>query len=134
AARGPSQSHAIPGRAFELRFAMIFALTITAILFVAAFLADRYGSNGATLGIALAGFADAHSASASAARLLATGALHQRGAVVALSLAVATNSVTKIGVAWKAGGGAYVRALAPGIVLMLAALAAGVWLQGWRTH
>jgi len=103
---------------------------ITMLLYVAAFLADRYGALGATWGIALAGFADAHSPSASAARLLATGALDERGAILAMILAVATNSVTKIIVAWKAGGISYVRALAPGIVLMLAAFAVGAWFDG----
>lgn len=119
----------LPGRAFQPRFAMIFALTITALMFAAAFLADRYGHSGATLGIALAGFADAHSSSASAGRLLATGALDERTALIAVFLAVTTNSVTKVVVAWKAGGGAYVRALGPGILLMLVALALGLWLS-----
>lgn len=130
AARNAKHTSPMMGRAFQPRFAILFALMITAFLFIAAFLANRYGAHGATLGIALAGFADAHSASASAARLLATGALDERAAVVAMILAVATNSATKVIVAWKSGGGPYVRAVAPGILLMLAAFALGAWFEG----
>ena len=130
AARNAKHTYPMMGRAFQPRFAILFALMITAFLFIAAFLADRYGAQGATLGIALAGFADAHSASASAARLLATGSLNERAAVVAMILAVTTNSATKVIVAWKSGGGRYVRAVAPGILLMLAAFALGAWFDG----
>jgi len=130
AVRGGPHSSPMTGRAFQPRFAILFALLITAFLFIAAFLADRYGARSAILGIAFAGFADAHSASASAARLLATGALDEQTAVTAMILAVATNSATKVVVAWKSGGGVYVRSVAPGIVLMLAAFVLGAWISG----
>jgi uncharacterized membrane protein (DUF4010 family) len=118
-----------PGRAFQPRYALLFALSVTALLLLSAFLADQFGPEGATAGIVVAGFADAHSASASVARLLANGMLDERAAIVALSLAVFANSLTKVVVAWVSGGWRYARALAPGIALMLAAFLAGAMLE-----
>jgi uncharacterized membrane protein (DUF4010 family) len=128
AARKPQPMHGVAGRAFQLGYAFIFALAVTVLLLVCAFLADRYGAAGATIGIALAGFGDAHSAAASAARLLATARLDESSAVTAMILAVSANSVTKIIVAFMTGGWPYARALGPGIILMLAAFSVSVWL------
>ena len=128
AARKPQPMHGVAGRAFQLGYAFIFALAVTALLLVCAFLADRYGAIGATIGIALAGFGDAHSAAASAARLFATARLDESTAVTAMILAVSANSVTKIIVAFIAGGWPYARALGPGIILMLAAFTVSAWL------
>jgi uncharacterized membrane protein (DUF4010 family) len=125
AARTAKSMHAVPGRAFQPGYALLFALAVTALLLICAFLANRFGHQGALVGIALAGFGDAHSAAASAARLLAAEKLDESMAVTAMILAVATNSATKIAVAGTSGGWRYARALAPGILLMLAAFVAG---------
>lgn len=121
AARAPQPMHAVTGRAFQPGYALAFALAVSGLLLICAFLADRYGAQGASVGIALAGFGDAHSAAASAARLLATGKLSEAAAVSAMILAVSTNSITKVIVASSSGGWTYLRALGPGIVLMLVA-------------
>lgn len=128
AARQSGAEGSFAGRAFHPRRALSFALLITATLFAAAFLADRYGSIGASSGIALAGFADAHSASASAASLALAGTLPPRTAVLAIMLAVSTNTVSKCVAAFSTGGWEYCRALAPGLALMLIAMWVGVWL------
>ena len=103
----------------------MFALTVTLVLFLAAWLAERYGARGATIGIGFSGFADAHSASASAARLLAANALSEPAAVTAILLAVSANTVTKAVIALVSGGWSYARALWPGLALMVAALGLG---------
>ena len=72
AARGSQPMHNIAGRAFQPGYALAFATAVTALLLASAFLADHFGAQGATIGIALAGFGDAHSAAVSAARLMAT--------------------------------------------------------------
>jgi uncharacterized membrane protein (DUF4010 family) len=131
AVRGVQPTQATAGRAFQPRYAIVFALTVTAFLLVCALLADRYGAYGATFGIALAGFADVHSASASAARLQASGILDESQATTALLLAVAANCATKGVVAWTAGGWRYLRAVGPGILLMLATF---VLTAGLHTH
>jgi len=78
------------------------------------------------LGIALAGFADAHSSAASAANLAVTDALPLRTAALAVLLAFAANSVTKAVVAWVTGGPAFALRVVPSVVLMLVAAAGGV--------
>jgi uncharacterized membrane protein (DUF4010 family) len=130
ASHATNRSEPLPGRAFQPRHAIVFALTVTAVLFVAAWLAHRYGSLGAIVGIGLSGFADCHSATASAARLLTTGALPESAAVQAILLAVAANTLTKAAISLTTGGWSYARALWPGLALMMAALAAGAWLAG----
>lgn len=116
------------GRAFQPRQAFFFALLITAVLWLSAMLADQFGVRGAIAGIAAGGFADAHSASATAAALAKSGALQQSAAVWAVLIAITTNTLTKITVALVTGGGAFARQLIPGLVLMLLGLYAGAWI------
>jgi uncharacterized membrane protein (DUF4010 family) len=129
AARGAQAANTVSGRAFQPGYALAFALAVTALLLIFAFLADRYGARGATIGIGLAGFGDAHSAAVSAARLLGTAKLSEATAVTAMVLAVSTNSLTKLMVAVASGGWSYARALGPGVLLMALAFALGAWLQ-----
>jgi uncharacterized membrane protein (DUF4010 family) len=122
----------LPGRAFELKRAFGFALLITTVMFVAAILADRYGAAGASIGVALAGFADAHSATASAAALAARGSMSTATAVLAILLAVTANTFTKCVIAFISGGMAFGMRVVLGLVLMMIALWAGVaLLVGW---
>jgi len=117
---GPS----LPGRAFQPREALLFAALVTVVLFVGAWLADRFGELGALGGIALAGFADTHSAAASAAALVGAGAVGERVALLAVLGAATTNTLTKASVALAIGGWPYARQLWPG----LAALLTGLWV------
>src|SRR5664279_2333754 len=64
-----------PGRAFDLKLAFIFAVTITVILFLCAFLNQKYGNRGILLGAALSGFADTHATAISIAYLVSAGKL-----------------------------------------------------------
>lgn len=128
AAGDAAGAETLPGRAFQPRHALVFALTVTVAMLIGAFLADRFGAIGATFGIAFAGLADAHSASASAASLQTSGALTAGAALQAVLLAVSANALTKALVAWTSGGWSYARALWPGLVLMIAALWLGAAL------
>lgn len=121
-------SNELPGRAFELKRAVGFALMVTVVMFVSAFLADRYGAAGASIGVALAGFADAHSSSASAATLMAAGSMSMQTAVLAILLAVSANTLTKAVIAFVTGGFAFGLRVVPGLILMMIALWAGAWL------
>lgn len=111
----------LPGRAFELRHALGFAVLVTVVMLLAAFLSDQYGSAGASIGIALAGFADAHSSTASAATLAASGGMDEPAAILTILLSVTTNTVSKALVAIAGGRGFFLR-VAGGLVLMLATL------------
>ena len=113
------------GRAFEPRYALLFAAVVSAMLLVVALLQRGFGDNGVVAGAIVGGFFDAHSASASVASLAQQGVIASDAAMLAIGLAVSANTVTKLWVAF-AGGGAYFRRLAPGLIAIVAALWAGI--------
>jgi uncharacterized membrane protein (DUF4010 family) len=118
------------GRAFELRQAVLLALMIGVVLVVSTALVRGLGSIGAVAGIALAGFADAHAAGASAGALAARAELSVGYAAVATLIAISGNAVVKVIVSWVSGGGRFALRILPGQVLVVAALWSGWWL--WR--
>lgn len=109
------------GRAFQPRTAIVFALTVTAVLFISALLNHFFGARGGVIGVALAGFADAHSSAVSAASLARSGAIASNLALLAILLAFTTNTITKAVVAWASGGARFAAGVLPGLVLMLIA-------------
>jgi uncharacterized membrane protein (DUF4010 family) len=117
--RAEGDGHEEQGRAFDLRTAVAFALTLTAILLVSATLTDLLGSGGLVLASAVAGFADTHSAAIAAAALVASGDANAHQAAIAVLAALSTNTVTKVVVARLAGTWRFAGALAPGLVAML---------------
>jgi len=92
------------GRAFDLRFAVVFAVTISISLFLLAFLNQRFGSRGILVGAAVAGFADTHATAISIASLVSSGRLAPEAAVLPILLGFTTNTLTKIVVALSVGG------------------------------
>lgn len=122
---GVAQAAAAEGgsRAFQPMHALVFSVTVTALTALAAWLALRFGSAGALAGIALGGFADAHSASASAGVLAARGTLEEPQALAAILGALTANTVTKLVVARSTGGAAFARRLLLPHLVMLAAAA-----------
>lgn len=113
------------GRAFSLRNSLLFAALITSVLFISAAANDWIGSSGVYLSTALAGFADAHAASASAAALAARGEISTTASAIAVLIALTTNSATKIVVAMVAGGPQFGTRVGIGIVLVLLGFWAG---------
>jgi len=130
--RGPSESaeprERLLGRALQPTQALIFSATVTAVLWGAAWLDERYGALGAVWGIALSGFADAHSATASAGTLAGQGHLGDTTAVFAILLALSTNALSKLVIAGVTGGRRYLARVAPAVVLSLAGAALALWL------
>ncbi len=120
--RSAAVSDEIGGRAFQPRQALVFSVTVTALLYGAALLQQSFGASGAVVGIALGGFADTHSAAASAGALVARDAVSVPVGAWAVLLAVTTNTCTKLVVAGVTGGRSFLRALAPALVSMIAAL------------
>ncbi len=115
-------SNQLPGRAFELKHSFGFALLVTAVMFISAFLADRYGAMGATIGVALVGFADAHASTASAATLALNGTLSGSEAMLTIMLAISANTLSKAIVAFATGGKAFGFRVVFGLMMMMAAL------------
>ena len=118
------------GGAFRLVDAVVFALAVTAISFVAAAVQRRFGSAGVLLTAAVSGFADAHAVAGSVGALTAHSAVPVRDAGLAVLLALSTNAVTKVVLAATAGPGAYFRRVLGGQGAVLAATWAGWLLPG----
>lgn len=110
-----------PGRPFNPRLALLFAATMGALLLLTAFLTDRYGAGGAGVAAALAGFADAHSASAAVAALQASGRIAAEQAVLPILAAFTTNACSKLIVATTTGDRAFALRVVPGVLLSVGA-------------
>jgi uncharacterized membrane protein (DUF4010 family) len=118
---------ALPGRAFSLRVALIFAAVFCALGILVVALQKSFGSGGALAASIIGGFLDAHSTSASLAGLSAQGIVERDLAVQGIGLIITTNIVTKLVLA-RVGGGQYFRRLAPSLLLIAAALWLGWWV------
>ncbi len=125
----PTANEPTPGRAFNLRLALLFAMTITVILFLCAFLNLRYGNQGLLLGAALSGFADTHATAISIASLVSAGKLAPESAVLPILLGFATNTVTKAVVAFAVGGYRFGLRILPGLIAVVLAAFVGMWLK-----
>lgn len=109
----------MPGRAFDLRHALLFVAVVATVLLLSAWLRDAFGNAGLGVALGLAGFADAHAPAASAAQLVASGQIDLQFAAYLVALAFATNTVSKMIVAFSTGGVRYALRLVPGLVLMV---------------
>jgi uncharacterized membrane protein (DUF4010 family) len=122
--RVPKETRADPGRAFDLRAALLFAIVISGLLLLAAFAQSRLGGGGVLLAAGLAGFADAHAAAISVASLASAGQVAPEAAVLPVLTGFTTNTVTKMVAAATAGGRTFALQTIPGLLLVLA----GAWL------
>ncbi|QFG02840.1 MgtC/SapB family protein [Tepidiforma bonchosmolovskayae] len=121
-----ADAHHPGGRAFDLKTAVLFAATVTAVLLVSAVLGDWLGNRGVLLSAAVAGFADTHAAAIAVAGLAAGGRIEPADAVVPILAAFTTNSVTKMVLAAASGGRRFALEVWPGVI----ATAALAW-AGW---
>lgn len=112
-----------PGRAFDLKIALLLAATVTLVLLVAGALNAALGRAGLIIGTAVAGFADSQSAAISAATLTHTGDVTATTAAVATLTALTTNTLSKAALALGVGKWRYALDVWPGLALILA----GAW-------
>ena len=122
----PAPDGGDPGRAFSFRTALLFALTITGVMFISAAIVAWLGAAGLVPAAAAAGFADAHAIAVSIGSLVAAQKISVAEAVVPILIALSTNTITKIALAVINGGGRYALQVVPGLLLTIAA----AWL-GW---
>jgi uncharacterized membrane protein (DUF4010 family) len=120
------------GRPFRPRDALIFTATVSAVIFAAALLERLFGTTGALVGVAVAGFADTQAAGASAASLAAADKLSVQQAVVATLLAFSGNAAMKIVVSWVSGRAAFALRILPGQLAMVALAWLGWVLSSWK--
>jgi uncharacterized membrane protein (DUF4010 family) len=124
--RTPEPADVTPGHAFDLRTAVLLALTVSVVLLVAGALDHAFGRAGVTVGAAVAGFADSQSAAVSATSLAAAGKLSATDAVIPVLAALSTNTISKAVVAYVFGK----RPFALDVWLGLALVLGAAWL-GW---
>jgi len=127
-ARTPTANEPAAGRAFDLRLAFLFAMTITVIMFLCAFLNQKYGNRGLLVGAALSGFADTHATAISIASLVSAGRITPESAVLPILLGLTTNTLTKVVVAFAAGGHRFALRILPGLIAVIMAAFLGMWL------
>jgi uncharacterized membrane protein (DUF4010 family) len=113
------------GRAFSIRTAIAFALTLAGILIASAALRDWFGEAGVILATAVAGFVDTHAAAISVASLVAAGKLQARDAVVPILAGLSTNTISKIFFAAASGGRPFAFRVIPGLIVVALAAWAG---------
>jgi len=118
--RQPAPSEVLVGRAFGIGKAFTLAAAVTAMTWLSFLLQDRFGSAGLTLGVALAGFADAHATAASVASLVASGKLAPHDAVVPILTALTTNAISKAVLAVSSGGVRFAIPIIGGLVVQIA--------------
>ena len=116
-----------PGRVFRLREALLIGGLIAVVVLVTTLASRWFGARYAIATVMLGGFADVHSATASAGMLCNGGALTPQRAALAIVLAVTANTATKLALAWRGGGKWFALRLAPGLLLSIAA-GALAWL------
>ena len=125
----PAKIEPTEGRAFDLRVALVFALTISTILFFCAFLNARYGNRGLLVGTAISGFADTHATAISVAALVSAGKISSGEAILPILVGFTTNSLTKAAVASGSGGYRFALRVLPGLLLVALGGFIGFWLE-----
>jgi uncharacterized membrane protein (DUF4010 family) len=109
------------GHAFNLATSLGFAALLAGVTAAVGLIERHYGLAGAGIGIALAGFADAHAATTSALSLAYSGTIAPADAGRCVLLAVTTNTVSKILFAFGAGGARYGVPVSAGLVVITGA-------------
>lgn len=131
--KGSTTTEPAPGRAFDIRLALVFATTVTTILFFCAFLNEHYGKRGLFFAAALSGLADTHATAISIASLVSSEKLAPESSVFPILLGFSTNTLTKAVVAFTVGGYRFGLRLLPGLVAVVFAAFLGMWLWGGHT-
>ena len=120
-----------PGKAFSLTAALVFAATLSVVLLVSAALRAEFGESGAILAAGLAGFVDTHASAISVAALVANNRMEAAEAVIPILAGFTTNTITKVIVAFTAGGRAFALRVVPGIIMVAVAAWAGALFGGF---
>ena len=118
AAAGPMRR----GSAFNLWYAIGFAVLLSVVTALMAYVAARFGQLAIPVGAALAGFFDVHAAATSVLSVAAAAELPRTELVTAVLLAFSTNTASKLVAAFGAGGAAYGTRVAAGLLLVALAM------------
>lgn len=117
------------GHAFSFPVALVFALTLSAVLIASAALREWFGDTGVIVAAAAAGFVDTHSAAIAIASLVASGKMTAADAVFPILAAFSTNTISKMIFAWSSGSRSFALRLIPGLILVASAAWGGALLM-----
>lgn len=117
-------------RAFDLKQALIFTLTVSIVLFIATIVTKYFGSTAVLFVAGLAGFVDAHSASFSVASLASHGEIDIKTAALGVLIAFSTNALLKVVAAALGGNRKFFLWVSFGVVLSVAAAWCGALFSG----
>ncbi len=126
AVREKTENEPQPGKAFDFTKALIFAATLTCIMFASAALRENFGETGIIIAAALAGIVDAHAAAISVASLVAAGKMSAVDALIPILAGISTNTLSKMIFAGTSGGTSFAIRVIPGLILVALAAWAGV--------
>ena len=115
------------GRAFDLMTILIIVASLALVLILAAALHEWFGEKGARIAAGVAGLADAHTAGASIAALVASGSLAASNGLIPILIALTTNTLSKATLAFVSGGQRFALRVVPGLALSIVA----TWLAAW---
>ena len=131
ASEKPQSADEQTGRPFNLTTAIVFAATVSAILLTSAAVNRWLGPAGLAIATGIAGFADTHSAAISVASLASAEKITAHDAVRPILVGLTTNTITKAVVAMMTGGRSFALQIIPGLLLVILAAWAGLWLGTW---
>jgi uncharacterized membrane protein (DUF4010 family) len=129
AARADGEKADAPaGRPFQVLPALLVGGGSALIAVLSAALSDSIGDAGIVLVSGTSGFIDAHATTGSIATLHLGGRVDDRVAVLALTVALSTNTLTKVAMATLSGSRTYAVRIAVGVIVIAAMAWAGVLL------
>ena len=127
---GAVEERVDPGRAFNLKVALLFVVLVTLFTLLARGLDLWLGEAGILAGAALTGLVDAHAAAVSMGALAVSGAAPDHVAAVGVLLGLSANMLVKAPTAFVLGGRAYGLRVSLGAGVLVAGLWAGAAVQG----
>ena len=128
--RGTMPAVPSQGRAFNLPYAMGFAITLTAVTAIVSVANRYYGKDMAGAAAALAGAFDVHAAAASTLSLAASSKIAVSAVRLPILAALSANTVSKLIAAFAGGGRLYGTQVGVGLILVLLA----AWIPLLFTH
>lgn len=123
-----SQELSKPSRSFSVKTALTLALVIAVVLIASAALKAWFGQAGLVVASAVAGLADVHASTISAASLAASNKITAANAAVPILVAFSANAISKVITAAVTGGKVFFQQVTLGLVLQVSAIWLGWWL------
>jgi uncharacterized membrane protein (DUF4010 family) len=125
-----ASGEALPARnPFHLRRAAAWGLALATVLLVSAGARAWFGDRGLLVTAGLSGLADVDPITLAVGSQVRTVGLHASTAVLAIILAVGSNTIAKAGFAWISGGRAFGQRLAAFLGASFAAALLVAWIQ-----